>query len=125
MDRQKRRRLKHILESRRDEVLEILNRLQEEARTMDDDSPQDSADRSISSLSKESLFQQSSQRRRSVRMIEAALERIREGTFGVCDDCGNDIQPRRLDALPWTQFCLGCQEKHEQEAEQKSVAAFI
>ncbi|MGH9510759.1 MAG: TraR/DksA family transcriptional regulator [Terriglobales bacterium] len=100
----------------------MLTRLGEEARNLDDDSPQDSADQSISSVSKESLFQQSSQRRRSVRLIEAALHRIQEGTFGVCDACGRDIQIRRLDALPWTQFCLRCQEKREEEAQQRSLA---
>ncbi len=122
MERGKRERLKRVLESRRDEALEMLTRLGEEARNLDDDSPQDSADQSISSVSKESLFQQSSQRRRSVRLIEAALHRIQEGTFGVCDACGRDIQIRRLDALPWTQFCLRCQEKREEEAQQRSLA---
>jgi DnaK suppressor protein len=101
------------LESRREEALRFLNRLGVETRTLDIDSPQDSGDQSILTLSKESLFQQGSQRRHELRMIETALERMREGAFGICDACGEQIQPRRLQALPWTQYCLRCQEMLE------------
>jgi RNA polymerase-binding transcription factor DksA len=48
-------------------------------------------------------------------MTEAALARIQQGTFGVCVACGDDINPRRIDALPWTQYCLRCQQGFEQE----------
>jgi DnaK suppressor protein len=106
-------RFRHKLESRREEALRFLNRLGVEARTLDIDSPQDSGDQSILTLSRESLFQQGSQRRHELRMIETALDRMREGTFGICDACGEQIQPRRLQALPWTQYCLRCQEMLE------------
>jgi RNA polymerase-binding transcription factor len=106
-------RFRQKLESRREEALQSLSRLGIETRTLDIDSPQDSGDQSILNFSKESLFQRGSQRRHELRMIETALERMREGTFGICDACGKQIQPRRLQALPWTQYCLGCQERME------------
>jgi DnaK suppressor protein len=101
------------LESRREEAFRFLSRLGLETRTLDTDSPQDSGDQSILTISKESLFQQGSQRRNELRMIETALERMREGTYGICAACGEQIQPRRLQALPWTQYCLRCQEMLE------------
>jgi DnaK suppressor protein len=61
-------------------------------------------DQSIGSIAKESLFQQTSQPRRLVRMIEAALRRIAEGTYGICVACGADIPRKRLEALPFFFF---------------------
>ncbi len=40
-----------------------------------------------------------------IRAINAALDRIEAGTFGVCVKCGEDISPERLDLLPYTPFC--------------------
>ena len=42
--------------------------------------------------------------------IDAALERIRLGTFGECFNCGTEIGVKRLDAIPWVQYCISCQE---------------
>ena len=52
---------------------------------------------------------------RDIRDIEAAFERIREGTFGACIDCGDDIAFNRLQAYPTAKRCIVCQEKHERE----------
>ncbi len=43
-----------------------------------------------------------------IRMIQAALERIEEGEYGICQRCGADIQPERLDVLPYTPICRTC-----------------
>ena len=108
-------RLRRQLEFQRDETRQFLRRVEREAQSLDEDSVQDSADRSVISVSKEFIFERSSQRRTVLRLIEAALKRIADGSFGVCVGCGDDIQSRRLEALPWTQFCLRCQGKLEEE----------
>ena len=108
------------LESRREDAVRLLGRLASETRALEVDSPQDSGDQSIGSVAKESLFQQTSQRRRLVRMIEAALRRIAEGTFGICVACGHDIPRKRLEALTWTDCCLRCQEIAEREMKLES-----
>src|SRR3954463_9692403 len=43
--------------------------------------------------------------------IEEALYRMEKGTFGVCRDCGEEIAPARLNAIPWTRVCITCKEK--------------
>ena len=48
-------------------------------------------------------------------LIDEALERLSTEDFGVCQDCGEDISEKRLKAVPWARFCLGCQEKIENE----------
>src|SRR3954447_13388248 len=45
-----------------------------------------------------------------LRNVRGALRRIDEGTFGVCLHCEEDISPKRLAAVPWTPFCIQCQE---------------
>jgi YteA family regulatory protein len=42
--------------------------------------------------------------------INRALEKIDEGTYGICDRCGNNISKARLEALPYASFCIECQD---------------
>ncbi len=107
-------RRRRILETERLEAMRSLDRLEDETREVDFDGPKDVGDICITNLSKEALFQQRDDRQLRVRMTEAALARIQQGTFGVCVSCGDDINPRRLEALPWTQYCLRCQQRFEQ-----------
>ena len=50
---------------------------------------------------------------REVREVELALQRAREGSYGVCEDCGLDIAFERLEAYPTAIRCIECQRKHE------------
>jgi len=45
-----------------------------------------------------------------LRDARAALRRIEEGSFGTCQECDEDIHPKRLAAVPWATFCIRCQE---------------
>src|SRR6201994_1674906 len=45
-----------------------------------------------------------------LRNVRGALRRLDEGSFGVCLHCEEDISPKRLAAVPWTPFCIQCQE---------------
>lgn len=40
--------------------------------------------------------------------IDASLKRIEEGTFGICENCGKQITPERLEAMPWVTLCIDC-----------------
>ena len=81
---------------------------------MDESSAQDIADKAASSYTKEFLFHQSNNDRQLLQMVENALSRIREGSFGECISCGTEINAKRLEAVPWTRHCIECQEKLEQ-----------
>lgn len=55
-----------------------------------------------------------------LRSVHSALDRIVDGSYGVCLRCQEEIQPKRLDAVPWTKYCLTCQEaadRHQFETE--------
>ena len=55
-----------------------------------------------------------------LRNVKGALVRIADGSYGVCMHCEEDIKIKRLDAVPWTKYCIRCQEaadRHEFEVE--------
>ena len=45
-----------------------------------------------------------------LRNVRGALRRLEEGSFGVCLHCEEEINPKRLNAVPWTPYCITCQE---------------
>ena len=99
---------------RQQELRRTVSRTQEDGRTADEDSAQDIADRAASSYTKELLFSQSNNERQLLQMVDSALARLREGSFGECISCGKEINSKRLEAVPWTRHCIECQEKLEQ-----------
>jgi DnaK suppressor protein len=113
MDKKKIEYFKKRLETRLQDLSRAVTRTQRDGRTADEDSAQDIADRAASSYTKEFLFSQSNNDRQLLQMVESALSRIREGSFGECISCGKEINPKRLEAVPWTRHCIECQEKLE------------
>jgi DnaK suppressor protein len=91
----------------------MVTRNQQDGRTADDEATQDVADRAASSYNKEFLFSQSNNDRQLLNMVDGALARIHEGSFGECVSCGKEINAKRLEAVPWTRHCIACQEKAE------------
>jgi DnaK suppressor protein len=114
MEKKKLDTFKKRLETRQQELRRTVTRTQADGRTADEDTAQDIADRAASSYNKEFLFSQSNNDRQLLQMVEGALARIREGSFGECISCGREINPKRLEAVPWTRHCIECQEKLEQ-----------
>ena len=114
MDKKTLEAFKRRLEERQRELRLAVTRNTQDGREADSESAQDVADRAANSYTKEFLFSQSSNERQVLQMVDGALNRIREGSFGECISCGEDINPKRLDAVPWTRHCIACQEKLEQ-----------
>lgn len=48
-----------------------------------------------------------------LRELTAALDRIGHDTYGICVHCEEEINPRRLNAVPWAAFCIKCQERYD------------
>jgi len=113
MDKKKLEGFKKRLETRQQELRRMVSRTQQDGRSADEDTAQDIADKAASSYNKEFLFHQSNADRQLLQMVEVALARIREGNFGECISCGKEINPKRLEAVPWTRHCIECQEKLE------------
>ena len=50
------------------------------------------------------------------RRVQAALRRTEDGTYGICLNCEDPIKPKRLQAVPWAELCLECQERSDLRA---------
>lgn len=74
---------------------------------------QDSADQAVFSYQKELLFTRGTHDHGQLALVKRALDRLKEGGFGECIQCGTQIGAKRLEALPWTPYCISCQEKIE------------
>ena len=55
---------------------------------------------------------------RQLRDARAALGRIQDGSFGICQRCDEDIHPKRLAAVPWAAFCIRCQEAVDRNSQE-------
>jgi DnaK suppressor protein len=71
-------------------------------------------DESLLAAERESSARALAQDFQLLRQVEAARDRMRDGTFGVCLRCEDRIAPKRLQAIPWAAYCVSCQEKAEE-----------
>lgn len=92
-----------------------IQRLRNEGREPRESEVQDEMDEVTSAEGRATAFEESSIEWRTLQQVRDALQRIEDGTFGRCIDCGRDIQPARLEAVPWTPYCLQDQQKHDAE----------
>jgi len=98
------------------ELLQTIARAEKEIQDFAGQVPLDEIDLSCFTAAKETLFSCASQDRSRLRSIQRALERITDGSFGNCADCGSPIGLRRLQAVPWASRCIHCQEQAEAAA---------
>lgn len=94
-----------ILLGRKRELYRRLNKIEQDFETPKSG---DSADRAIERENDEVLEGFGQAGLKELEAIEAALDRIAAGTFGVCAKCGNDISPARLEAVPHAALCEEC-----------------
>jgi len=80
-----------------------------------DDGVKDSVDMSLQDVNQELQFRLGERESQAVADIDQALLRIDEGSYGICQSCGNPINERRLDAVPTARYDAACQSKLEEE----------
>ena len=106
---------KKTLLEKKSELTQLLQKSQSYGREIDSESEaMDIVDKASSSYNKEFMFSRSNQERLFLQAIEEALDRIEDGSFGECSNCGEAVNRKRLEAVPWAKLCLACQELEEQ-----------
>ena len=95
------------------ELLHTIENAEKEIRDFSAPVPLDPLDLAGFNASKESSFARASQDRGRLRLIQQALERINDGSFGTCANCEGPIGLKRLQAIPWESRCIQCQEQAE------------
>jgi DnaK suppressor protein len=114
MDKKRLEYYKKKLTTRREELMKTIARTEEEGRQADDDPTVDLADKAANSYTKEFLFGMTNTDRTILNMIDEALKRIKASEYGMCMNCQDEMQQKRLEAVPWAKHCISCQEKMEQ-----------
>ncbi|MGA2984168.1 MAG: TraR/DksA family transcriptional regulator [Terriglobia bacterium] len=114
MDKKKVEYFKRRLLAKQEEVLRLVSKSEQDGREADEEATQDVADKAANSYTKEFLFHQSDENRRLLQLVSQALERIKDGTYGQCLACEEEVQQKRLEAVPWARHCIECQEKEDQ-----------
>jgi DnaK suppressor protein len=107
MDKSEIARFKEILTKKRDELRRGLTK---EEQHDAHDFGRDEGDRANFSQSKEMAFRQKAHERGLLLLVEGALSRLDGGNFGTCLNCEQEISINRLNAVPWSRYCITCQE---------------
>lgn len=91
---------------------EIFRRTGEELHTQFD-LPQDVGDQGIIDLLADTGLSVANIRREELTRMEEAERKLEEGSYGVCEECGKEIDEGRLAVVPYTLYCVKCQERRE------------
>jgi DnaK suppressor protein len=106
---------KRRLLARERELIDDIARFENEARESRAAEVEDPIDQVTSSENKAASFQEGTLAAETLKQVRDALQRIEDGSYGRCIDCGRPIEPARLEAVPWTPYCLADQQKHDRE----------
>jgi len=122
MDKKEKELIRRKLLTKKETITSKLSQTVAESKEMETDIAQDLADKAESSYTKEFLLSLSDTERNLLLHIDEALRSLEKGSYGICQSCGQAISKKRLDALPWSIYCLDCQQKIETGAELESEA---
>jgi DnaK suppressor protein len=122
VDKRKLQRLEQALKEEYENLVKALgrNRAAEEEILLE--KTEDEGDLALISHNKELLYNLHESDFRRLKAIEDALKRIHREEYGVCSQCGEDINEKRLVAVPWARMCLRCQEETEREDAESAFA---
>jgi DnaK suppressor protein len=106
-----------LLEMKR-QILREINEDLRHGREGAKDDGMDTYDLASEERDREINFILSDREREKLQSVEEALERIDEGSYGICESCELEIAAGRLEAMPFTRLCVSCQAEREKEAKQ-------
>jgi DnaK suppressor protein len=114
--------LRRMLEERRVEIQEKLRAIRSEMPSYQDE-VRDSEEQSVTDFAQEMDFALMEMKAQTLIRIDEALQRVDQGSYGTCDECGADIAEARLAAVPFALLCRECQEREEAVAAEERATA--
>ena len=117
----KKERLAYFQELLTNRLEDLLNEAEKTVTGMTNDKNTfpDPTDRANLETDRNFLLRIRDRERKLILKIKEALARIEDGTFGICEECGEEISEERLKARPVTTLCIGCKTKAEAEEKKK------
>jgi len=113
-------RFKKMMQERKVEILEQVKDTKEQGMGVDAAELADEVDLASSEWDQSMNLRLRDRERVLLKKIEIALEKMEKGEFGICEECGEEIGMKRLEARPVTELCIQC--KEEQEKVEKGFA---
>jgi DnaK suppressor protein len=107
------KKFRELLEQKRDEIVKRAQQTLSEDMTLDANDLPDEMDLASSEYLQSFTFRLRGREKVFLDKIQKALEKLDNGSFGVCDDCGEAISIKRLEARPETTLCIRCKEDQE------------
>ncbi len=107
---------KHLIEKREAIVKEAKREIEKFIRGEDKaivETALDDGDWSVVDLAEDVNLKRLSNHRETLVKIDEALRKLDDGTYGICEECGQEISEKRLKVLPFAIYCKDCQEKKE------------
>jgi RNA polymerase-binding transcription factor len=115
MDKRKQERFKKNLLAMRGEILSKAKKLKEDSYTLGTDGIQDMADAASNSYNIDILMSISDNDLNLLKDIDNCLDKIKNGTYGICEECEEKISEKRLEANPVARYCITCKRMMEEK----------
>lgn len=112
MDQKSLNRFKKVLLEEKQRVMNSSRKNLDDIKVDTDDLP-DETDLAATEVSQTLAFKLRDRERLLLSKIDQALAKIDDGSFGVCEDCEEPIEPKRLEARPVSSLCIACKERQE------------
>ncbi len=109
-------RMSERLEGMKEKIVAEMSHAMRSEREGVKDEGMDTYDLASEERDREISFILSDRERAKMSAIDDAMERIGDGSYGVCESCGLEIGEERMEALPFTRLCRDCQQDMEREA---------
>ncbi len=114
-------KFRNILLQKREEIIGEVRQIHASSQEMGQDGIQDMADEASNLYAKQVLMSLSENQRQALRQVDEALDRIQEGTYGICESCGESIGLKRLQIRPFAKYCVQCQDSIERQTNETSI----
>ncbi len=113
MNKKELKHFEEILKHKAEEMSDSYARTRSSSLENSEDGSMDIADIASNAYNRDFLLSLSDEERKVIMLIEEALRKIDDGSFGKCSACGKEISSPRLNAVPWAKHCIACQELQE------------
>jgi DnaK suppressor protein len=113
LDKRTLSRFKHILLKEREQIVGEVKQIVESSKEMGQDGIQDIGDEAANIYNKQVLLSLNENERMRLQEVDESLDRIGNGTYGICEECGGPISLKRLEVRPVAKYCVPCLTKLE------------
>lgn len=113
LDKKTTAKFKKVLLKEREQIVGEVKQIVESSKEMGQDGIQDIGDEAANIYNKQVLLSLNENERMRLKEVDEALDRIENGTYGICEDCGGPISLKRLEVRPVAKYCVPCLTKLE------------